>query len=46
MLPLTIRYKDKSLQAMGLLDTGADVNVLPYELGVELALTGMSRGSR
>jgi hypothetical protein len=35
-LPLTLNYKDKSQSVIGLLDTGAMVNVLPYQLGVEL----------
>jgi hypothetical protein len=36
MLPLNLRYKQRSLEAEGLLDTGAMVNVLPYQLGTEL----------
>jgi hypothetical protein len=35
-LPLTLSYQDKSLSVSGLLDTGATVNVLPYEIGRQL----------
>jgi hypothetical protein len=35
-LPLTLIYQQNSLEASGLLDTGASVNVLPYLLGVDL----------
>jgi hypothetical protein len=35
-LPLTLTYRDRSLEVMGLLDTGATVNVLPYDTGLEL----------
>jgi hypothetical protein len=34
-LPLTLNYKEKSQSVIGLLDTGAMVNVLHYQLGVE-----------
>jgi hypothetical protein len=37
-LPLTLISNDKSLNTEGLLDTGASVNVLPYELGLNLGL--------
>jgi hypothetical protein len=37
-LPLTLISNDKSLNTEGLLDTGASVNVLPYELGLQLGL--------
>ena len=37
-LPIRLICNAKSLNALGLLDTGATVNVLPYELGVELGL--------
>ena len=36
LLPITLTYQDGSQEAMGLLDTGADVNVLPYRLGLAL----------
>jgi hypothetical protein len=35
-LPLTLTYQNRSVEVMGLLDTGASVNVLPYNVGVEL----------
>lgn len=35
-LPLTLTYKNQSIEVMGLLDTGASVNVLPYEIGLQL----------
>jgi hypothetical protein len=37
-LPLTLSLNGQSLNAEGLLDTGASVNVLPYELGLQLGL--------
>ena len=36
LLPITLDYQDRSIQANGLLDTGATVNVLPYQLGLEI----------
>jgi hypothetical protein len=35
-LPLTLSNGNKSLEVMALLDTGASVNVLPYQIGLEL----------
>jgi hypothetical protein len=35
-LPLTLSHQQSSVTALGLLDTGATVNVLPYLLGIEL----------
>lgn len=35
-LPLTLSYRDLSTNSLGLLDTGAMVNVLPYSMGVDL----------
>ena len=35
-MPFTLTYHGKSINVAGLLDTGADVNVLPYQLGVAL----------
>jgi len=35
-LPVTIRYGQAEIQTMALLDSGADINVLPYQLGLEL----------
>jgi len=37
-LPLVLSLNGQSLNAQGLLDTGASVNVLPYELGLQLGL--------
>lgn len=35
-LPLILSYQDRFLNISGLLDTGASVNVLPYEIGLRL----------
>ncbi len=35
-MPLTLTYRGKPVEATGLLDTGADVNVLPFSLGIAL----------
>jgi hypothetical protein len=35
-LPVTLGHKQACVMASGLLDTGATVNVLPYETGLEL----------
>jgi hypothetical protein len=35
-LPLTLTNGKRSLEVMALLDTGASVNVLPYEIGLQL----------
>ncbi len=35
-LPLTLAYQGRSVAGTGLLDTGATVNVLPYDMGIEL----------
>ena len=35
-LPITLTYQGHSIIALGLLDTGSMVNVLPYQLGVDL----------
>jgi Aspartyl protease len=37
-LPLTLSLNDQSVNVEGLLDTGASVNVLPYQLGLQLGL--------
>ena len=36
LLPLTLNYGDRIVEVMCLLDTGASVNVLPYDLGRQL----------
>ncbi len=35
-LPLSLTYRESTLEVLGLLDTGASVNVLPYSVGIEL----------
>jgi hypothetical protein len=35
-LPLILQYKNKTIEVVGLIDSGATVNVLPYQLGIEL----------
>jgi len=35
-LPLTLRYGQQQITEMGLVDSGATVNVLPYSLGIRL----------
>lgn len=35
-LPLTLQYQNQSRTVSGLLDSGADVSVLPFRLGLEL----------
>ena len=35
-LPLIIRREGCTVEALGLIDTGATVNVMPYELGLQL----------
>ncbi len=35
-LPIALTNKDRVIMAEGLLDTGAMVNVLPYQIGLEL----------
>jgi Aspartyl protease len=35
-VPITLALNGRSLNAEGLVDTGASVNVLPYELGLQL----------
>jgi hypothetical protein len=39
-LPLILTYKNQSVEAAGLLDTGATVNVLPYRVGLRLGHSG------
>ena len=35
-LPLTLTHRERSVEAAGLLDTGAMINVLPWQLGLDL----------
>jgi hypothetical protein len=37
-LPITLSRADRTQDLVGLLDTGASVNVLPYEVGLNLGL--------
>lgn len=39
LVPMTISHHGFSVEAMGLLDTGSDVNVLPYKLGIDLGIS-------
>jgi hypothetical protein len=35
-MPITLNYQNRELTASGLLDTGATVNVMPYQIGLQL----------
>ncbi len=35
-LPLRLTHRSQSIEVMALLDTGASVNVLPYDIGLQL----------
>jgi hypothetical protein len=35
-LPLTLTYGEQSIATAGLLDTGSSINVLPYNIGLQL----------
>jgi Aspartyl protease len=35
-MPLTLTYRNSSIDVLALLDTGASVNVLPYSMGIQL----------
>ncbi|MCK5523833.1 MAG: hypothetical protein KAI83_11940 [Thiomargarita sp.] len=35
-LPLTLSYGNNNIETSGLLDTGASVNVMPYQIGLQL----------
>jgi hypothetical protein len=35
-LPLSLSYRGTAVEVVGLLDTGASVNVLPYSVGIQL----------
>jgi hypothetical protein len=34
-LPLSLRREERMVEAVGLVDSGATANVLPYELGLQ-----------
>jgi hypothetical protein len=36
-LPITLTHRQRPVSALGLLDSGATVNVLPYDVGQQLA---------
>ena len=38
LLPINLHFENQTYEYLGLLDTGADVNVLPYEVGQSLGL--------
>lgn len=38
-LPLTLQSNSQSIEVTGLVDSGATVNVLPYEVGIQLGAT-------
>ena len=38
-LPITLKYHGRARTVSGLLDTGATVNVLPYQIGLALGAT-------
>jgi hypothetical protein len=35
-IPITLSYTDSSVSANALLDTGSTVNLLPYDIGLQL----------
>jgi len=35
-IPIILSYANSSVSAMALLDTGSTVNVLPYDIGLQL----------
>ena len=39
ILPILLRNNSRQIETTGLLDTGADVNALPYDIGLELGAT-------
>jgi hypothetical protein len=41
-IPLMLRQGDRIVETVGLVDSGATINVLPYELGLQLGGVGMS----
>lgn len=36
LLPIVLRFQEQSVAALGLLDSGATVNVMPFALGLQL----------
>jgi hypothetical protein len=35
-IPLTLHNRDRLIEVVGLVDSGATINVLPYEIGIQL----------
>ena len=47
MLPLALQFQNFApIQALGMLDSGATVNVLPYSLGVRLGAVWEAQATR
>ena len=42
-LPLVLRLRDQRIEVVGLVDSGATVNVLPYEVSIRLGATWNDR---
>ncbi len=36
LLPITLSHRQNEIRTLALVDSGADVNVLPYQVGIEL----------
>ena len=44
-IPRVLRYNDQQVEVSGLVDSGATVNVLPYEIGLQLGATWDGRNA-
>lgn len=44
-VPITLTYGQRQISAMGLVDSGSTLNVLPYDLGLQLGMSGSSKES-
>ena len=44
-LPLVLRLNNQSLEVVGLVDSGATVNMLPYDVGIQLGSTWDDRNA-
>src|SRR5262245_25715735 len=44
LLPFTLSLQEREVEVEGLLDTGAVVNVLPYQVGIELGAVWDEQG--
>ena len=38
-VPVILRHRNRSLQTLALVDSGADMNVIPFHIGMELGLS-------